>query len=166
LALLPDTTACITSRWLARLPIKPPTGADHKAQPMNIFFIGVWDTVGTLGVPFGLFTFCHHRHYQFHDARLCYCLLHAYQALAIDEKSKTFQPTLWEDVAAHQVLEQRWFTGGHTNVGGGYEKDRQANISLHWLKNKAVALGLDVDETFLKHYWPWFGDQLRDAITW
>jgi uncharacterized protein (DUF2235 family) len=138
----------------------------HNSRHMDIFFIGVWDTVGALGVPFGLFTLFNHRHYQFHDASLCSCIQNAYQALAIDEKRKTFQPTLWEDVAAHQVLEQRWFTGVHTNVGGGYEKDGLANISLHWLKSKAVALGLEVDEAFLKHYRPWFGDQLRDSMTW
>ncbi|SDY83271.1 Uncharacterized alpha/beta hydrolase domain [Hymenobacter psychrophilus] len=86
--------------------------------------------------------------------------------MAIDEKRKTFRPTLWEDVAAHQVLEQRWFTGVHTNVGGGYEKDGLANIPLHWLKDKAGALGLDVDEVFLEHYRAWFGDQLRNSMTW
>ena len=139
---------------------------DHKARAINIHFIGVWDTVGALGVPLDVFNVFNHRSHQFHDARLGHCIHHAYHALAIDEKRKTFRPTLWEDVAAHQVLEQRWFIGVHTNVGGGYEKDGLANIPLHWLKDKAGALGLDVDEVFLEHYRPWFGDQLRNSMTW
>ena len=139
---------------------------DHRAQPIDIQFVGVWDTVGALGVPFGLFNIFKNRRHQFHDARLGHCIRHAYHALAIDEQRQTFQPTLWEDVAAHQTLEQRWFIGVHTNVGGGYGKDGLANIPLHWLKAKAVALGLEVDEAFLSHYKPWFGDQLRNSMTW
>ncbi|RZK27385.1 MAG: DUF2235 domain-containing protein, partial [Hymenobacter sp.] len=91
---------------------------------------------------------------------------HAYHALAIDEQRRTFQPSLWENPAPDQVLEQRWFAGVHTNVGGGYEHDGLANCSLHWMKEKAVALGLGVDEKFLGFYRPWFGDELRNSMTW
>lgn len=140
--------------------------SDHLARPINIHFVGVWDTVGALGVPVGVFNVFNRRHHKFHDTRLGSCIQHAYHALAIDEQRKTFRPTLWEDVAAHQVLEQRWFAGVHTNIGGGYEKDGLANIPLHWLKAKAVDLGLDVDEAFLRYYKPWFGDVLRNSMTW
>jgi uncharacterized protein (DUF2235 family) len=139
---------------------------EHNAKSINIHFIGVWDTVGALGVPLSLFSVFNHRHYNFHDHSLCPCIQNAYQALAVDEQRKTFRPTLWENVAAGQVLEQRWFSGVHTNVGGGYEKDGLANITLHWLKSKAEALGLEVDQAFLKFYKPWFGDELRTSMTW
>jgi uncharacterized protein (DUF2235 family) len=138
----------------------------HEARTIAIKFVGVWDTVGALGVPLSLFTLFNRRRYHFHDARLCPIIQHAYHALAIDEQRRTFQPTLWENPCSGQVLEQRWFAGVHTNVGGGYEHDGLANCSLHWMKEKAVALGLSVDEEFLCYYKPWFGDELRKSMNW
>lgn len=140
--------------------------AEHEARTVSIDFVGVWDTVGALGLPLNVFTLLNRRRYQFHDARLSPIIRHAYHALAIDEQRRTFQPTLWENHSADQVLEQRWFAGVHTNVGGGYEHDGLANCSLHWMKEKAVTLGLGVDEEFLRFYKPWFGDELRDSMTW
>jgi uncharacterized protein (DUF2235 family) len=140
--------------------------AKHEVRTIEIDFVGVWDTVGALGVPLGLFTLFNRHHYQFHDARLSPIIRHAYHALAIDEQRRTFQPMLWENPDPTQVLEQRWFAGVHTNVGGGYEHDGLANCSLHWMKDKAVALGLSVDEQFLGFYRPWFGDELRSSMTW
>jgi hypothetical protein len=122
--------------------------------------------VGALGIPLHVFTLWNRQRYQFHDARLSPIIRHAYHALAVDEQRRTFQPTLWENPGPDQVLEQRWFAGVHTNVGGGYEHDGLANCSLHWMKDKAAALGLSVDETFLRYYKPWFGDELRTSMTW
>lgn len=138
----------------------------HQVQTVAIDFVGVWDTVGALGLPLNWFTLLNRRRYQFHDARLSPIIRHAYHALAIDEQRRTFQPSLWENPGPDQVLEQRWFAGVHTNVGGGYEHDGLANCSLHWIKDKAVSLGLGVDEKFLSFYRPWFGDELRNSMTW
>lgn len=140
--------------------------AAHEVQTIAIDFVGAWDTVGALGLPLNGFSLLNRRRYRFHDARLSPIIRHAYHALAIDEKRRTFQPSLWENPSADQVLEQRWFAGVHTNVGGGYERDGLANCSLHWMKDKATALGLGVDERFLSYYKPWFGDELRDSMTW
>jgi uncharacterized protein (DUF2235 family) len=139
--------------------------ATHQARTILIEFVGVWDTVGALGVPLHWFTILNRRRYQFHDTSLSPCIRHAYHALAIDEQRATFQPTLWESAAPDQHLEQRWFAGVHTNVGGGYEHDGLANCTLHWIKKKAVALGLSVDEHFLRPYKPWFGDELRNSMS-
>ena len=138
----------------------------HYARAIPVHFVGVWDTVGALGVPLSLFSVFNRRHYLFHDSSLGSCIQHAFQALAVDEQRKTFRPTLWENVSASQVLEQRWFAGVHTNVGGGYDKDGLANIPLHWLKSKAIECGLEVDETFLAYYKPWLEDELRISMTW
>ncbi len=73
---------------------------------------------------------------------------HAYHALAIDEKRKTFAPTLWEksknanNRTTPQVLEQRWFSGVHSNVGGGYPDEGLSDIPLNWLLQKAGNTGL------------------------
>jgi hypothetical protein len=44
-------------------------------------------------------------------------------------------------------MEQRWFAGAHSDVGGGYADNRLANLSLRWMQDKAVALGLAVEGT-------------------
>lgn len=109
-----------------------------------IKFIGVWDTVGALGIPQSwinekLNPFQH----EFHDTALGSNVEHAYHAVSIDEKRKAFQPTLWdEDPRATQI----YFAGVHSDVGGGYQDDHQlAYIALHWMAKHAREHGLEVD---------------------
>jgi uncharacterized protein (DUF2235 family) len=90
-------------------------------------FVGVWDTVGALGIPIdGLLRFLDkflnkylNKGWQFHDVQLSRLVDYAYQALAIDEKRKPFQPAIWEQQAGSgaQVLEQIWFAGVHSKRG-------------------------------------------------
>ncbi len=137
----------------------------HDAMDASIRYVGVWDTVGALGIPTGLFKSFNKR-YEFHQVHLAPSIEHGYHALAIDERRRPFRPSLWslpED--SDQVMEQMWFPGVHSNIGGGYEKDGLSNIALHWLKEKAGALGLECDEDFLAHYRPWYGHELRKSLT-
>jgi uncharacterized protein (DUF2235 family) len=118
----------------------------------DIHFIGVWDTVGALGIPAklpGWEWLSEHLHgweqqWGFHDTRLSSHVKFAYQALAIDEEREPFQPTLWdEDDTAHgQTLEQVWFAGVHTEVGGGSKDPSLSDIALLWMVEKAKACGL------------------------
>jgi uncharacterized protein (DUF2235 family) len=116
-------------------------GASRRA---NIFFIGVWDTVGSLGVPFGPLRTVTMRKYAFHDTDLGKNVTYAYQALAIDERRSTFTPTLWardkrRDGAPPQTLQQVWFAGCHSNIGGGYDDSGLSDMSLVWMAAKAAA---------------------------
>jgi uncharacterized protein (DUF2235 family) len=110
-------------------------------------FIGVWDTVGSLGVPIKRLR----EKYNFHDVTLTSLVDHAYHALAIDEKRRDFEPTLWarsKTPRKEQVMEQRWFAGAHSDVGGGGARegrDAQSDYVLEWMLCKAAAAGLDVD---------------------
>src|SRR2546428_453432 len=61
----------------------------------RIELIGVWDTVGTMGVPFGPLRWIGRRKYRFHNTNLGDNVAHAYQALAIDEQRRFFAPTVW-----------------------------------------------------------------------
>lgn len=112
--------------------------------------IGVWDTVGTLGNPLllnGLFG----RRHSFHDYHLGANVKYAYQAVAIDEQRLYFHPALWEkDKDTHQILEQVWFVGGHSDVGGGYATAGLSDIALEWMANKASNLGLGLAQLELK----------------
>ena len=102
--------------------------------------IGVWDTVGALGVPIGLFDAFNRRKYSFHDTSLSGRVENAFHALAIDERRKPFAPTLWEQPkedadAQRNWLEQAWFTGVHSNIGGGYADAALSDITFHWMRD-------------------------------
>ncbi len=114
-------------------------------------FMGVWDTVGALGIPVGgLFRFINSR-WTFHDLDLSRWVDNAHQALAIDEKRKPFAPAIWRQhpQAVGQVLEQIWFAGVHSNVGGGYSDTGLSDLALLWMVNKAEACGLVFDRARL-----------------
>ena len=119
-------------------------------QDTRITFIGVWDTVGALGVPVLIpwfpSTWLHfiNQRWEFHNVTLGKTVDHAYHAVAIDERRAQFKPTLWtqDEHAEDQVFEQVWFAGVHTNVGGGYVDAGLSDITLLWMKQKAAACGL------------------------
>ncbi|MGZ3945839.1 MAG: phospholipase effector Tle1 domain-containing protein, partial [Mucilaginibacter sp.] len=120
----------------------------------RIKFIGVWDTVGSLGIPVRGFQWLNKK-YQFHDTTLSSLIENAYQALAIDERRSNFKPTLWTksdkvtDGDVPQVMEQSWFTGVHSNVGGGYPDMGLSDITLEWMINNAKTKGLGFDEEYI-----------------
>jgi len=131
-----------------------------------IRFIGVWDTVGALGAPGFLGQVFNKNKYQYHDVGLNAAVQHAYHALAVDERRKPFAPNLWtRPLDWTGVLEQAWFPGVHSNVGGGYAPDGLANQALHWIVEKAEALGLECDAAYLKHFKPCFNSVLHDSMS-
>ena len=115
---------------------------------VRIKFIGVWDTVGALGIPLEVFDTINRDllDCRFHDVELSSYVDYAYHAVAIDEHRKPFMPTLWEQqqkgIDAHQVMEQMWFAGAHRDVGGGYNEQGLSNGALQWLIQKAEQVGL------------------------
>ena len=113
------------------------------ARPCPVHFIGVWDTVESLILNAGR---------KWHDARLSPETAFAYHALAIDERRRDFPPCLWDESsrAPHQVLEQVWFAGVHSDVGGWYDERGLSNIALQWMLGKARACGMHLDEDALR----------------
>jgi uncharacterized protein (DUF2235 family) len=139
-------------------------GARRACPPIT--FIGVWDTVGALGAPGFMGQLLNRNKYQYHDVALNAHIQHAYHALAIDERRKPFKPNLWTRVAAFTgTLEQAWFAGVHSNVGGSCSPDGLANEALHWIVEKAEALGLTFDGRFLKPYRPCFNSTMQDSMS-
>ncbi len=126
----------------------------------EIHFIGVWDTVGALGIPTELPGWdwlsqrLHgwERLWGFHDTQLSSHVRHAYHALSIDETREPFQPTLWtqDPDPGAQTLEQVWFAGVHTDVGGGARDPSLSDIALLWMVEKAQACGLEVKPDWLE----------------
>lgn len=116
---------------------------NHFARPeVAITFLGVWDTVGALGVP-GT-TILNREHFEWHDTKLSRIVRRAYHAVALDEHRHEFDVSLWVDRPdrVQADVEQRWFIGSHGDVGGGCPDDRLASISLRWMQDKAMAAGL------------------------
>jgi uncharacterized protein (DUF2235 family) len=115
----------------------------------RIHFIGVWDTVGALGIPLDEFRLVKlfNRRWEFHDTNLSTTVDAAFQALAIDEKRGPFRPTLWKQQASAQGqrLEQVWFAGVHCDVGGGYLGHQLSDIPLLWMVDRARECGLVFD---------------------
>ena len=121
------------------------------SRPTRIRFVGVWDTVGSLGLPVGSVGAKVHK-YRFLDTHLRLDNENAFHALALDEHRRTFEPTFWTKTVrtgqtgapdrAVDKVEQRWFVGAHANVGGGYASDPLSQRPLKWLLNKAAAQGL------------------------
>jgi len=128
-----------------------------KLVAAEITMVGVWDTVGSLGIP-SCFGGVDPIAYGFLDTSLHPSIKNACQALAMDERRAQFPPTLWQGPAAPgQTLEQVWFTGAHSDVGGGEPDDLPgttalSDITLGWMMSKANALGLQFDPAVLAQY--------------
>lgn len=113
----------------------------------RIRFVGVWDTVGALGIPVTGLPIARwlNRRWGFHDTALSSIVDAAYQALAIDEQRGPFQPALWtqqDDAPKHQVVQQVWFTGVHCDVGGGNPQHKLSDLPLLWMVDRAQESGL------------------------
>lgn len=126
----------------------------------DIHFIGVWDTVGALGIPTDLPGWEEvsreykgwERLWGFHDTQLSSQVGFAYQALAIDEQREPFRPCLWtqDPNPGEQTLEQVWFSGVHSEIGGGSRSSALSDIALLWLVGRAQNCGLRLDSGTLR----------------
>ena len=138
-----EQTHSLEDRWLMKYSMRVP-----------IKLVGVWDTVGSLGVPAFNVAGISRSTFKWLDTGLRLSLQNAFHALSIDDHRKSFGPTLWtkripKDPTAPiaeprplSSVEQRWFAGAHGNVGGGYHNDLLAQIPLKWIMNKARLHGL------------------------
>lgn len=116
-------------------------------EEIAVNFLGVWDTVGALGIPVGVLGELSGLVHGFHDTSPSRIVRHGAQALAIDEHRDEFVPTLWTGTAPKDALiEQVWFAGSHGDVGGSYSDRELSDIPLLWMIDRAKSAGLQVDE--------------------
>jgi uncharacterized protein (DUF2235 family) len=126
---------------------------DPERRCIPIHFLGVWDTVGALGAPIGRLGRMMINHpVDFHDTALASNVTHAYHALAIHEYREHFLPTLWTTKEPHQTVEQVWFPGAHSDIGGGLAESGLSNIPLRWMAMKAESQGLEVNNFYLNQF--------------
>ncbi len=121
---------------------------ENNTHEVHIECIGVWDTVDAVGVPIDELRWLVDlvMPIRFHEHDLAPYVRHGYHALAIDDERTTFHPVMWDESENENrekdSIEQVWFAGAHSNVGGGYPKQGMAYISLYWMMRRAERHGL------------------------
>jgi uncharacterized protein (DUF2235 family) len=115
----------------------------------NIEFIGVWDTVDAYGLPIDeLAKIWDFLIYPIHfpDYKLSHKVKKACHALSVDDERLTFHPVLWDESSETDParIEQVWFPGVHSDVGGGYPKHTLSLVALDWMITKAKAPERDI----------------------
>lgn len=111
-------------------------------ENVRIKCLGVWDTVGALGIPLKAAKLFNSEHYNFHDTRLSGIVENAFHAIAVDEHREDYKATLWDpQEKPGQTLEQVWFPGAHADVGGGYADQPLSDVTLRWMQDKAALNG-------------------------
>ncbi|KJA29446.1 hypothetical protein HYPSUDRAFT_196803 [Hypholoma sublateritium FD-334 SS-4] len=141
-------------------PYRDPHSEGHKRAALwkdkfTIKFIGVWDTVGSLGLPREIDPIREKRRPLFGlpDCMLGEHIEAAYQALAINEMREDFVCAKFYQTAAGknkgQILKQTWFSGCHADIGGGYLEHDLSDLSLIWMVAN-VQNYLFIDEDYLR----------------
>ena len=137
------------------------------SQDIGIHFIGVWDTVGALGIPshLGVLKLLEEPDkYKFHDTTLSDLVAHGRHAIALDEMRGSFQATLWTKVKPGHDVKQVWFPGVHSDVGGGYRETGLSNGALKWMIEEAAGQGLGFNAAMTKQIAPDFRSHLHDSL--
>lgn len=130
------------------------------APLLSICYLGVWDTVGALGVPSRFFiSKLMNGGLSFHDTSLSAIVRSARHAVAIDETRLDFEPTLWTGFDemnakagkkpddADAPYQQKWFPGVHGSVGGGGDFHGLSDQALDWIWDGARLAGLRLDSS-------------------
>jgi uncharacterized protein (DUF2235 family) len=131
--------------------------AEYGLTDVTVKMVGVWDTVGSLGIPGIVFSIFDQKRYGFLDTTLHPSVEKAYHAVCIDERRAQFMPTLWTNAdgsyrANDNQLQQVWFSGVHCDVGGSYAETQLSDITMSWMMNKAIACGLTFKDAAMKQY--------------
>jgi uncharacterized protein (DUF2235 family) len=109
------------------------------ARPCSVYFIGVWDTVGSVGFINNFRTFP----YITHNPEVT----HVRHAVSIDERRSTFRQNLMLPAPVGQDIKNVWFAGVHSDVGGGYRPEEAglAKLAFQWMMREAGNCNMDID---------------------
>jgi uncharacterized protein (DUF2235 family) len=141
-------------RWETGPPrtVKPPQNLAEKllitwSRRVRIRCVGIYDTVGAIGVDMLAIPWLREKTARFHDTQLSSMVQNGFHALAIDEHRANFVHIPWRRAINTKwpndgKIEQRWFVGAHSNVGGGYDDDVLAQFPLAWMLKECRNLGL------------------------
>ncbi len=102
--------------------------------------VAVWDTVGSMGVP-NYVQGSRKDFFSFVNTKLSPAVEHGFHAMALDERRRDFPVTRWDK---DKRIEQVWFIGAHSDVGGGYaaRESGLSDIALDWMMRKLADVGV------------------------
>lgn len=149
---------CINAADLDWRRHKVPDFDDAGVDILRVRYLGVWDTVGSLGthVIDAFFDRSTDKRYAQFDTEVSETVEKARHAVSLDERRLVFMPTLWRNLRAlneakdvshysdDAPYQQRWFPGDHGSVGGGGPERGLSNAALHWVLRGAIDQGLRV----------------------
>jgi len=148
----------------------PSTAAAANPQ-VKFTFVGLWDTVAAYGLPADELTRAWDQYVwplSMSDRIPSSSIEKAFHALSLDDERQTFHPVLWTEVhephnatSTHldnERISQVWFTGAHSNIGGGYSDDSLSFVSLDWIMQEACNRGLRLIPGAL--------EQIKAELTW
>lgn len=150
----------------ADLPFHNAKAGELPVKKTPIHFIGVWDTVGSLGLPDDLALFprlTRLMRQSFHDTEISDIVRHARHAVAIDERRQSFIPTLWQPNSKVD-MKQLWFPGVHADVGGGYGRSGLSDGALLWMIREAEQFGLRFEASMVSQIRPSHRDVLHQSV--
>lgn len=132
---------------------------EHYTRSCTPHLIGVFDTVSSLGLFYS--------RQRFFNQNLTSGVSYGYHAVSIDERRPKFPVSLWDEEQAEpgQTIEQVWFAGVHSDVGGGYARKGLSDIALEWMLDKSVNAGLKIDRSGLEIHSDPLTDK-HDSFTW
>lgn len=117
----------------------------HEGEAVPVHFLGVWDTVGALGVPddFEVLNLLDRpSRWRFHDMELGAHVVTGRHAMAMDDLRSSFTVARWSNRHEHPGAKELWFPGSHSDVGGGYSECSLSNSALRWMIEESKASGL------------------------
>lgn len=128
-------------------PDRPPFGTQEYKDKLHelqltrsnipVKAVAVWETVGALGIPtIALFPQPAAKEFAFVNTKVEDNIEHAFHALGLDERRRSYAPTIWfkpPEQKLPRVLKQTWFPGVHSDIGGSYQNDDIANLTLAWM---------------------------------
>lgn len=129
----------------------------HCHPDTPIAFLGCWDTVKALGLPYPVLSRVFPMATEFHDHELGPSVEAAFHALALDEDRNAYAPILWEKAEDwHGTLEQAWFAGAHGDIGGERNCDDAPiplnNLSFVWMLKNAAKCGLELPDEWQSEF--------------
>jgi uncharacterized protein (DUF2235 family) len=126
----------------------------------SIRFLGLWDTVDAYGMPIKELKQGIDRYIwpmSFEGLKLTERVEHACHALSLDDERETFHPLVWDETSEPPTkgagrIQQVWFSGVHSNVGGGYPDDALSHVPLLWIIRNARIAGLRFKQDVINDY--------------
>jgi uncharacterized protein (DUF2235 family) len=139
-----DSTSVDNSKWKQlcadfRYTFSRPVSPDDKQRHFPVHFLGVWDTVSSVGWVWDP------KHFPYTAWNPS--VAHMRHAVSIDERRAFFRQNLFSSTGNRDAVEL-WFPGVHSDVGGGYAKDRGRIWwnPFSWILDEARQFGLSIDQ--------------------